>query len=198
MGILKFVGISMLVSFGTFVVLFFKNATPLNSWIENAWEEIAKSLPEKYSFKLYGDCGAPDSLEKYFAPLHISSNAMMGVMHNGIVCDVYDISLSEGRGMDVPRAHGFILQMMKPYLKDKDIQRGGTLSSASKMGEYVVIDAPNKNYVYIVIVDERFRTIVYDSIEWHSSLEMKEIVLNNLDVVHEYMDKFCIVNEEAA
>ena len=190
MGILKVMGALMLVGFGTTMALFFRKTAP-GVWRENAWEELRKSFPEKHSFKLFGDCGTPESLSKYFSPAHISGNAVMGVVKDGVMCDVLDMSLSDGREMDSPRANGFILQVTKPYLKEKDMPRGGKLTGTSQNGEYIVVDAPNKNYVYIVIVDKRFHPVVYESIEWYNAMELKEIILNNLDVVYEYMDKFC-------
>ena len=179
------------------VWMFFKGANTERAKEEYMWDDLQNKLSDKYTFRFFGDCGAPRSLEKEFKPYNFSCNAMMGVVKGDAATDVLDFSLSKNREPDTPRIHGLIFQIMKHMLKEDVIDKSSTISFDSKDGDYQLVECPNKNYVYLLIVDEGYYPVVFDSIAWRTPCDTDVSVQQNLDLVHKYMDIFCITSKEA-
>ena len=179
------------------VLIFFKGASPQQTVLEQKWENVEKEMLPEYNFKFYGDCGAPRSLEKKFKPLFFSSNSMMGAIQGAARVDVYDFTISDGRGMDATRVHGLILLAEKHMVNLDSLKYSTDIGMNSSTGDYQVVQSPNQNYLYILIVDEEYFPITYESVDWYAATN-KETLKKNLSLIYKYMDKFCLVEREAA
>lgn len=181
----------------TAVLIFFKGASPQQDVMEEKWNEVQNQMLPEYNFKFFGDCGAPNSLEKKFKPLFVSCNSMIGAIKGQARADVYDFTLCEGREMNAPRIHGLIFQAEKHMLNLNALDFNKHIDMQSKDGDYQVVASPNKNYLYILVVEDRYFPITYESVDWYATSN-KETLKNNLAVVYKYMDKFCLVERNVA
>ena len=190
-------GMLMLISSGTFVVwMFFKGANAERVKEESMWDELQEELSNEFCFRFFGDCGAPSSLEKKFKPYFLSSNSMVGVKKDGASVDVLDFTISENRMPDSHRLHGIIFQLLKCNLNYNVIDKSKTLSFDSKQGDYQLIESPNKNYAYLMIVEDDYYPVVFDSIGWRIANNTEDTMRANLRLVHKYMDAFCTNQKE--
>ena len=191
-------GIIMIISFGSFaILLFFQGANTERAKEEGMWDDLQKELSNEYTFRFYGDCGAPKSLEKKFKPYSLSSNAMIGVQKGTISTDVLDFAISKSREPATPRVHGLIFQILKHNLNYDVIDKDNVISFDSQQGDYQLVNSPNQNFAYLLVVDNDFFPVVFDSIGWRAANNTEELMRNNLQLVHKYMDIFCKEMEES-
>ena len=192
-------GLIMLISSGTFVVwMFFKGANTERAKEEKMWDDLQEELSNEFCFRFFGDCGAPSSLEKKFKPYMLSSNSMVGVKKGGAAADVLDFTISEDRNPDSRRLHGMIFQVLKDHLNYDVIDKNKTVVFGSKPGDYQLIESPNKNYAYLMIAEEGYFPVVFDSIGWRVANNTESTMRANLQMIHKYMDIFCKVSKESA
>lgn len=122
---------------------------------------------------------------------------MMGAIRGAAKVDVYDFTISDGRGMDAIRVHGLILLAEKHMVNLDGLKYNTNIDMHSSTGDYQVVQSPNQNYLYILIVDEDYFPITYESVDWYAATN-KETLKKNLSLIYKYMDKFCLVEREAA
>lgn len=172
-------------------VLFFFGALKLNpSDTEEKWNMVQEQLSDKHQFKFFGDCGAPQTLSKMFGK-QFSCNAMVGIAHGNFVCDVLDFALSRAREVNAPHVNGIVLTIPKMYLKDPNLKTNNIITYDSQEGEYQVVDSPNENYVYILVVNDDYRPVTFESIEWRSVEDMCRLISKNIEIVDGYLSQFC-------
>lgn len=179
-------------------IAFFHGAVNGALNLDELWDDFHKRIQRTHTFRFFGDCGTPPTLTKTFAPYCASSVAVSGGIVDGIGYDVFDFTLSRKRDVESQRVHGFVLEVPTKIIK-KDIQDSKKIHCESPDGDFMILEnEKNKNFSYIVVVENEFRPIAYESINYHSTNELIDIVKNNLTIVEPYVKRFCNPNNMVA
>ena len=177
-----------------FVILFLRGLALDTKDRDARWAYIEKVVSNKYQFKFFGDCSAPNSIEQRIK-YHLSTCAAVGFLYQGVECDVYDITIyDKDTGSVDERQHtsGIILQTLREYVKPEYVKNFGELTPTSKDGEYMTLLSPNQKYIYIIFINDAYHPVTVETVDWYGERELAELLNRNLTIIADAVDKFCI------